>query len=159
MNLTTVALALALAAGGHPAPGLAERVAAQAERDPALAGTKVDVWDRDGAVVLRGTVRLYDQKLRWERVAWHTPGAIDVENEIRVVPVTPLGDDAITKAIIGIAAESPRLHGTGLEPRVDRGAVRIRGAFHDAADVLFLKHRVAEIEGVVSIEIDATLPA
>jgi hypothetical protein len=32
--------------------------------------------------------------------------------------------------------------------------VKVNGTYHDASDVVFLKHRVAEIEGVTRIEIE-----
>jgi hypothetical protein len=40
---------------------------------------------------------------------------------------------------------------------VRRGSVRLAGTFHDPADVLFLKHRGAEVDGVVDLQIVARL--
>jgi len=36
-------------------------------------------------VVLTGKVRLYEQKLIADRIAWTTPGVFEVDNEIQVV--------------------------------------------------------------------------
>ena len=110
-------------------------------------------------VVLGGTVRLYRQKMLYEQIAWHTYGVVDVDNEIRTEPVMPLSDAEIRKAIIAISKEYPRFQGSGISADVDKGGVRVRGLFHDASDVLFLKRQLAEIEGVVRIEIIATFNA
>jgi hypothetical protein len=41
--------------------------------------------------------------------------------------------------------------------RVERGSVFLRVTLDHPSDILFLKHRVAEIEGVVAIQIDAAI--
>ena len=44
-------------------------------------------------------IRLDEQKLVSDRVAWMTPGLDEVDNEIRVVPRLPLSDTAIERKI------------------------------------------------------------
>jgi len=74
---------------GQAAPedrALARWIEEQTRQDETLAGTRVIVHARQGAVVLSGMVRLYSQKIRYEQIAWHSPGVREVENEIRVIP-------------------------------------------------------------------------
>ena len=79
----------------------------------------------------------------------------EVENEIRVIPVLPLSDVEIARRIVAMAQEYRRLHGAGVKAEVNEDFVRLAATFDDPADVLFLKYRAAEIEGVVGVEIDA----
>jgi hypothetical protein len=116
-----------------------------------LKGTEVNVAVQDGNVILYGTVVLYIQKMLYEQIAWKTAGVVEVDNEIRVVPQLPQTDPAIKRKIIELIQSRPRFHGAGLEVVVKEGAVIIRGAFEHPRDVLFLKHLVAEIEGVVAL--------
>lgn len=138
---------------------LRDRILHAAAGEERLAGSKVTVSVRNGEVVLGGAVRLYRQKMLYEEIAWHTYGVVDLDNEIRTEPVMPLSDAEIRKAIIAISKEYPRFQGSGISADVDKGGVRVRGLFHDASDVLFLKRQLAEIEGVVRIEIIATFNA
>jgi len=121
-----------------------------------LRGTKVVIIVEDHYVILSGAVRLYSQKMTYERIAWQTMGVLEVENEIRVVPVVPLDDVAIERKIREIVETHRRFQGVQLKIRVQEGSVFILATFEHPRDVLFLKHRVAEIEGVTAIEIDAS---
>jgi len=49
-----------------------------------------------------------------------------------------------------------RLHGAQLTVIVKDRAVVLQGTFEHPRDVLFLKHKIAEIEGVIAIEIQAS---
>ena len=60
-----------------------------------LRDTRIEVQVQERLVVLTGQVRLYEQKLISDRLAWTTPGVFEVDNEIRVVPNLPLSDIAI----------------------------------------------------------------
>jgi osmotically-inducible protein OsmY len=159
--LTVLAPVILVAARGVPAIAAAsddvtirqaiERAAAQ---DTRLEGTHVSVRVRDGEVILFGSVRLYLQKMIFERLAWRTMGVTEVDSEIRVEPILPLPPAAIERAVRRIIKDHARFHGSSLSVRVADGHVHIAGSFHDPSDVLFLKLRVAEIEGVVAITID-----
>ena len=122
-----------------------------------LRGTKVEVAVEDGYVVLYGTVDLYIKKMLYEQIAWKTKGVVEVENEIRVVPKLPQADTDIKRNIMEVVHSHHRLQGVNLEVAVERGAVRIHATFEHPSDVLFFKHRVAEIEGVIAINIIAKL--
>ena len=124
-----------------------------------LAGTRIEVHMDDGLVVLAGSVRLYEQKLAVERIAWTTPGVVEVDNEIRVIPRVPLSDRAIERKIQVIIKGNEQLRASGIEVQVSEGRVFLRGSFVNFSDPSRLKHKVAEIEGVVSIDMDAVFLA
>jgi osmotically-inducible protein OsmY len=108
---------------------------------------------QESQVVLSGTVWLYSQKMRSEQIAWHTHGVVEVNSEIRVVPRVPTTDQELTSAIFLLTLQFPQIQRAGINIAVTDGHVYLSGTFHDASDVLLLKHHVADIEGVVSITI------
>ena len=120
-----------------------------------LRGTKVNLAVEDGNVVLFGEVGLYIQKMIYEQIAWKTEGVIEVENEIRIVPRSPQTDAVIERKIMEVVQTHQRFLNTKIEVVVKNGAVNIRINLDHPSDVLFLKHRVAEIDGVISIDIQA----
>ena len=120
-----------------------------------LKRTKVEVAVEDGYVVLYGTVDLYIKKMLYEQITWKTKGVFEVENEIRVVPKLPQADADIKRNIMEVVHSHRRLQGVNLEVAVEGGAVRINATFEHPSDVLFFKHRVAEVEGVITINIFA----
>ena len=133
--------------------GIEGRVANTAE----LKEVKVNVAVEGGNVVLYGTVALYIQKMLYEQIAWKTGGVVEVDNEIRVAPKLPQTDSAIERKIMDIVHIHPKFQGIGLKITVEDGTVSIGGTFEHPRDVLFFKHRVAEIEGVVAIDLQAGL--
>ena len=143
----------ALAAAADEA-GLRQRIQEQVRRDDQLEGTQVTVAVKGGEVVLSGTVRLYSQKMRYEQIVWRTAGVIDVDNEIRVHPHRVITDRDMKSRLLDIKLKYQRFQTSVIHVSVTNGHVTIRGTFHDASDVLFLKHRVAETEGVTRIEIE-----
>ncbi len=126
-----------------------EGVAAETVR---LKGTKVQVHVENCFVVLSGTVRFYREKMLFELIAWKTMGVAEVDNEIVVVPRVAQSDAAIKDKIIEIVKTFPRFHGAGVSVTVDGGAVTLRGTFDHPLDVQFLKNQVADIEGVIALE-------
>ncbi len=126
---------------------------------PELGGVQVRVLVEDGNVVLLGAVRFYIQKMQIEKIAWQTEGVVEVDNEAHVVPQAPLSDVAIKQKILEITRDHDRFHGAQIKVEVKDGSVSIDGTFHDPRDVIFLKHRVAEIEGVISVQIEIAFRA
>jgi osmotically-inducible protein OsmY len=120
-----------------------------------LRATKVDIVVEDGNVVLFGEVGLYIQKMLYEKIAWKNQGVIEVDNEIRVVPRLPQTDAAVERRIMQAIQTHQRFKGAKVAVTVETGNVFIRINLDHPSDIIFLKHRVAEIEGVVSIEIQA----
>ena len=107
-------------------------------------------------VVLTGKVRLYEQKLTIERIAWTTPGVFEVDNELRIVPEMPLSDVQIKEKVRAIVEADDNFHVSLVNINVEQGKVTIQGSFLDFRDPSRLKHKVATIEGVLAIKIDAT---
>ena len=132
-----------------------QRIEGKAANTPELKEAEVNVAVEDGNVILYGTVVLYIQKMFYEQIAWKTVGVVEVDNEIRVVPQLSQIDSAIERKIMGIVHTHPMFHGTSLKIVVEEGTVSIGGTFEHPRDVLFLKHRVAEIEGVVALNLQA----
>lgn len=118
-----------------------------------LRGVKVNVAVEDGNVVLYGTVILYIQKMLYEQLAWKTVGVVEVDNEIQVVPQLPQVDSIIERKILDILHTHDRFQHSGLNIEVEKGSVSISGIFEHPRDVLFIKHRVAEIEGVIAVNL------
>ena len=94
--------------------------------------------------------------MRYERIAWQTTGVLEVENEIHVVPMVPQTDADIERKIMEIGKTYPWFYSSKAEIRVQKGSVFILATFEHPRDILFLKHRVAEIEGVIAIKIDGS---
>jgi osmotically-inducible protein OsmY len=120
-----------------------------------LRGTRVDLAVADGNVVLFGEVGLYIQKMFYEKIAWKNQGVIEVDNEIRVVPRLRQTDAAVERRIMEVIQTHGRFKGVKVAVTVETGDVYIRINLDHPSDILFLKHRVAEIEGVISIDIQA----
>jgi len=132
-----------------------QRIQDQAADTLSLRKTKVDLAVEDGYVVLYGMVGLYIQKMLYEQIAWKTEGVVEVDNEIRVVPKLAQSDAVIERKIMELAQTHRKFQGVNVFVTVVKGAVQIRTTLDHPQDVLFLKRRVAEIEGVISIEIRA----
>ena len=124
-----------------------------------LRDTRIEVHVEQRLVVLTGQVRLYEQKLISDRIAWTTLGVFEVDNEIRVVPKQPLSDAGIERKIKEIVEADERFRAAGVVVRVNNGAVFLKGSFLGFRDPSILKHKVAEIEGVVDIKISAAFLA
>jgi osmotically-inducible protein OsmY len=140
----------ALARGDH---FIKEEIEAELAESEKLRDAKIEVQVEQRLVVLTGTSRLYEQKLISERIAWTVPGVSEVENEIRVVPILAMSDAFIEWKIKEIVKFNISLHAAGLVVEVKNGAVTIEGSFPETSTLIFLKHEVAKIEGVVDIRI------
>ena len=132
-----------------------EHIAVQTHHDERLEGTEVHFVVRGGQVVLSGTVYLYSQKILYEHIVEQTPGVVEITNEVRVVPRLPVEDAEIARHIRTLIKGHQRFQHAGIAVDVTQGAVSLSGTFHDPGDFLFLKHQVAEIEGVIRLEIRA----
>ena len=120
-----------------------------------LRETQIQVNVENRLVVLTGEVRFYEQKLISERVAWTTPGIYEVDHEIQVEPKVPLTDTAIERSIWKIVKANERFRTSALTVTVREGRVTINGTFVSYSDPSLLKHKVAEIEGVIDIDMAA----
>jgi len=154
------ALAILLVAA-HAALSMArsdERIKLAIEKEiansPELGGVQVRVLVEDGNVILLGAVRFYIQKMQIEKIAWQTEGVVEVDNEAHVVPQAPLSDVAIKRKILEIIGGHDRFLAAQIKVEVKEGSVSLDGTFQHPRDVIFLKHRVAEIEGVISVQFE-----
>jgi osmotically-inducible protein OsmY len=161
---TLVLLCVVMGLAGSPGLGsgeasgdraILEHIAVQTHHDERLEGTEVHIVVRGGHVVLSGTVYLYSQKMLYEHIAERTPGVVEINNDIRVVPRLPVEDAEIAGHIRTMIKDHQRFQNAELTIDVREGAVSLSGTFYDPGDVLFLKHQVAEIEGVIRLEIMA----
>lgn len=126
-------------------------IEAQLAESKKMRDTKIEVHVEQRLVVLTGTTRLYEQKLISEGIAWTVPGVTEVDNEIKVVPTLPMSDAAIEWKIKEIVKFNLSLHAAGIVAVVKDGAVTIQGSFSEISALIYLKHEVAKIEGVVDI--------
>lgn len=123
-----------------------------------LEGTTISVAVDGGMVILSGSVSLYHQKMLYSRIAWRTVDVEDVDNEIVVVPDVFLTDEEIELRIDDILKKKfERFRSLSLEILVKKGEVILLGVFDLPRDVLFLKHEIGKINGVIAIEIKAKL--
>jgi hypothetical protein len=142
--------------GSNTTDGAIERsIVNEASITPSLRTAKVKIAVENGYVVLYGTVEKYIQKMVYERIAWKTVGVIEVDNEIRVTPLSPLADPTIERKIKEIIKTYDKFQGLNFSVSVKAGAVDIIIKLNNPADVLFLKKKIAEIDGVISIDIMA----
>jgi osmotically-inducible protein OsmY len=91
----------------------------------------------------------------YEQITWKTKGVVEVDNEIRVVPGLPQTDTAIECKIMEFVQTHRGFQCVNVIVTVIKGTVHIRATLEHPQDVLFLKRRVAEIDGVISINIQA----
>jgi len=116
----------------------------------------IKVYVDQRLVVLSGKVRLYEQKLIADRNAWTTMGVSEVDSEIRVVPKIPLADAGIEKKIKMLIKSGSQFVTAGIAVQVVNGEVTLSGNFINLRGPSRLKHKVAEIEGVVNIKMNAS---
>lgn len=132
-----------------------QKIELETEADHRLRETMVVVDVMQGFVVLRGKVNAYIQKMLFEQIAWKTMGVVEVENEIRVVPDLPATDEAIKRRVMEILHAHESFANIDATISVEAGFVYIQATFKDPHDVQKLKHKVAEIQGVMAIIIRA----
>jgi osmotically-inducible protein OsmY len=80
---------------------------------------------------------------------------VELNNDIRVVPRLPVEDTEIAGHIHTLLKGHQRFQNAEITVDVTEGAVSLSGTFYDPGDFLFLQHQVAEIEGVIRLEIMA----
>ena len=119
-----------------------------------LQGTDARIAVERRKVILFGSVRLYLHKMLYELIAWQTPGVVEVDNEIRVVPQAPLSDAAIERKIWEFVKLHEQFYASEMKVTVKSGAVFLDGTFSHPQDVIFLKKYAAAIEGVIAIDIE-----
>lgn len=142
--------------------GVKHWIEAKATGSPVLIITnRVRVDVDDGFVVLSGQVRLLAQRMEYDQIAWQTIGVREVDNEIRVVPESAVSDADVERQVRYGVFDTYRLywhHEMDAHIGVKKGQVRIRADLQRPLDLVMLKHRLAKIEGITELEIDAVKP-
>lgn len=131
---------------------LQARIEYQVQQEPRLDGTEVRIITDAGNIVMTGQVRLLSQKMLYEQTAWQTRGTVDVDSEIRVIPETRPSDRQLEQALLALAQHHKAFR--NIDVVVKDGVAILHGTFTSASDVLLLKCRIVEIEGIVRILID-----
>lgn len=134
-------------------------IAAKFSESEVLQNTQINIYVEKRLVVLTGSVRLLVQKLLSDRLAWTTLGVFEVDNELRVSPKIALSDKAIEVKIRDIIKSYRRFDNTDMAIVVKQGVVSIESGFTGIADPVFLKHKLAAIEGVIDVKVHATFKA
>lgn len=136
-----------------------QQIEKKAGEDADLKTGTVKVAVQNGFVVLYGSVDRYIQKMNYEKIAWNIEGVVEVENEIRVIPIVFHEDADIERKVKEIVQTYDRFQGVSISATVKTGVVNVLITLNHPEDVLFLKRRIAEINGVVAIDIMAKLVA
>ncbi len=155
--LGLLALSVVNTAFAEADAALQARIESQVQHEPVLDGTAVRIISAAGHVVLSGQVRLLSQKMLYEQIVWKTGGTVDVGSEIRVVPAAPVSDQSLEAQILVLVHAHKRFE--DIDVSVKEGLVSLQGTFESAADVLFLKWQIAEIEGVIRILFESRIVA
>ncbi len=121
-----------------------------------LQNAPINIFVEHRLVVLTGDVRLLEQRLVSDRIAWTTVGVFEVDNEIRVVPSVAKTDKAIEAKVYGIIKSYQRFDKIDMVISVKGGVVSIESGFSGVGDPIFLKHKVAAIEGVIDVKVRST---
>ncbi len=132
---------------------LKQRILSSTAQAHMLKSERVRVDVKNGAVVLSGTVPFYAYKMKYERIAWQTYGVVEVNNEVIVVPKYKVADSVIERKINEVLGAYRRKHAVEAGVQVKSGKVHLEGTFASPQTVFSLKHEIAEIEGVIAIEI------
>jgi hypothetical protein len=132
-----------------------QKIASEVSGTHGLRETNVKIAVENGNVVLYGTVDKYIQLMLYEKITWKTEGVVEVDNEIQVVPKFPQTDAAIQRKVKEVVKTHRQFEGIKINVTVEAGAVDVLIELNHPSDVLFLKNRIAEINGVISIDIMA----
>ncbi len=136
---------------------LKQRILSRAAQTSMLNSTRVQVDVKNGAVILSGTVLLYAHKMKYECITWQTYGIVDVDNKVMVVPKYKVADSIIERKINEVLETFRRQYTSEVTARVTNGKILLQGIFAHPRIVFFLKREVADIEGVIAIEIHVSI--
>ncbi len=102
--LFSVGLALFVTACAETDPGITTAVEARLASDDTVKARNIDVDTREGTVTLTGEVRTQDEEAMALQIARSTDGAVNVIDQITVVPPSSAGMTLPSGADIGTAA-------------------------------------------------------
>lgn len=120
--------------------------------DPDVDASHITVGDRDGEVVLSGSVPSYPDYVEAGAVASRVPGVKDVRNQLRVA--LPPGDHRDDSTLTAMANDALTLGHTESVPvtaTAKNGDITLTGAVRSSAERAAAEAMIAELTGVRSI--------
>lgn len=90
----------------------------------------IEVSIDDGIVTLMGDVESLTHRRLAEVLAWWTPGSVDVDNRLRVVPPEEDSDEEITDALRIVMEKDPWLNAGQIGIRTQNRVVTLDGLVH-----------------------------
>ena len=123
--------------------------------DPDVDASHITVEDRDGEVVLAGSVPDYPQYLEAAAVASRVPGVSRVHNCLEVaLPPGDYRDDPTLTAVANDALTLGRTVAVGVEATAKNGDVTLTGAVRCAAERAAAEAMIADLTGVRTVTDD-----
>jgi len=123
--------------------------------DPDVDASDIAVEDRDGEVVLTGSVPSYPQYLEAVAVASRVPGVSRVHNHLEVaLPPGDYRDDPTLTAVANDALTLGRTVAVEVEATAKNGDVTLTGAVRCAAERAAAEAMIADLTGVRTVTDD-----
>ena len=123
--------------------------------DPDVDASDITVEDRDGEVVLAGSVPSYPQYVEAAAVASRVAGVKDVHNHLEVaLPPGDLRDDSTVTAMANNALTLGHTVAVGVEATAKNGNVTLTGAVRCGAERAAAEAMIADLTGVRSVTND-----
>ncbi len=123
--------------------------------DPDVDASDITVEDRNGEVVLAGSVPSYPQYMEAAAVASRVAGVKDVHNHLEVaLPPGDLRDDSTVTAMANNALTLGHTVAVGVEATAKNGNVTLTGAVRCGAERAAAEAMIADLTGVRSVTND-----
>ena len=125
--------------------------------DDRVAGSAVNVDTKNGVVTLRGKVGSADEKKAAEEIAKTVDGVASVKNNLQVVApaekkAVDAKDEDLTKSVKERLKKEPRLKGSDVEVRADKGVVTLTGEVKDLGVRARASELAREVRGVRAVK-------
>lgn len=112
----------------------------------------VEVLVRDGVATLVGNVPSLTHRRLAEVLAWWTPGIVDVDNHLHVVPPEDDSDDEITDAVRIVLEKDPWLDASQIVVHTRASKVILDGLLHSAEQRHMAECDAWYVSGVQDVE-------
>jgi hyperosmotically inducible protein len=125
--------------------------------DDRVAGSAINVDTKNGVVTLRGKVGSADEKKAAEEIAKTVDGVASVKNNLQVVApaekkAVDAKDEDLTKSVKERLKKEPRLKGSDVEVRADKGVVTLTGEVKDLGARARASELAREVRGVRAVK-------
>lgn len=123
--------------------------------DPDVDASHITVEDRDGEVVLSGTVSSYPQYVEAAAVAGRVPGVKDVHNDLKVaLPPGDHRDDSTLTATANDALSLGHTESVPVTATAKNGDITLSGAVRSGEERAAAEAMIAQLTGVRSVTND-----